>query len=143
MNKTAIKNFAIWARVKLMSDVKTRLGFVGITENGVAKPLSSSTKEIQYFESTGAEPLSITGSDIGSRKRLAEQLEQEAKRGNYKTAFETLVENTASAWFNRLIAIRFMEVNGYISDGIRMLSSTEKGKQDPDIVTTPFETLST
>ena len=139
MNKTAIKNFAIWARVKLMSDVKTRLGFVGITENGVAKPLSSSTKEIQYFESTGAEPLSITGSDIGSRKRLAEQLEQEAKRGNYKTAFETLVENTASAWFNRLIAIRFMEVNGYISDGIRMLSSTEKGKQDPDIVTTPFD----
>ena len=139
MNKTAIKNFAIWARVKLMSDVKTRLGFVGITENGVAKPLSSSTKEIQYFESTGAEPLSITGSDIGSRKRIAEQLELEAKQGNYKTAFETLVENTASAWFNRLIAIRFMEVNGYLSDGIRMLSSIEKGKQDPDIVTTPFD----
>lgn len=139
MNKTAIKNFAIWARVKLMSDIKTRLGFVGITENGVAKPLSSSTKEIQYFESTCTEPLSITGSDIGSRERIAEQLELEAKQGNYKTAFETLVENTASAWFNRLIAIRFMEVNGYISDGIRMLSSTEKGKQDPDIVTTPFD----
>ncbi len=139
MNKTAIKNFAIWARVKLMSDIKTRLGFVGIAENGVAKPLSSSTKGIQYFESTSAEPLSITGSDISSRKKLAEQLELEAKQGNYKTAFETLVENTASAWFNRLIAIRFMEVNGYISDGIRMLSSTEKGKHDPDIVTTPFD----
>ncbi len=139
MNKTTIKNFAIWARGKLMSDIKTRLGFVGITENGVAKPLPSSTKEIQYFESTGTEPLSITGSDIGSRKRITEQLELEAKQGNYKTAFETLLENTASAWFNRLIAIRFMEVNGYISDGIRMLSSTEKGKHDPDIVTTPFD----
>ena len=48
MNKTAIKNFAIWAREKLMSDIRTRLGFVGITEQGVAAPLDSSTKEIQY-----------------------------------------------------------------------------------------------
>ncbi|MBO4458247.1 MAG: BREX-1 system adenine-specific DNA-methyltransferase PglX [Butyrivibrio sp.] len=139
MNKTAIKNFAIWARKKLMSDIKTRLGFVGITEDGVATPLESSTRDIQYFASAGREPLSITGEDIISRRKLAEQLEQESRIGNYKTAFESLVENTASAWFNRLIAIRFMEVNGYLSDGIRMLSSEESGKQDPDIVSSPFD----
>lgn len=139
MNKTAIKNFAIWARKKLMSDIRTRLGFVGITEKGIAAPLESSTKDIQYFESAGKEPLSISGADISARRKLAEQLEQEARQGVYKTAYESLVENTASAWFNRLIAIRFMEINGYLSDGIRMLSSVEAGKQDPDIVTSPFD----
>ena len=71
MNKTAIKNFAIWARKKLMSDIRTRLGFVGITEKGIAAPLESSTKDIQYFESAGKEPLSISGADISARRKLA------------------------------------------------------------------------
>ena len=139
MNKTAIRNFAVWARVKLMSDVRTRLGFIGITEDGIADPLSSSTKDIQYFDTGAAEPFSITGTDISSRRKLVDQLERDAKQGNYKTAYESLVEYTASAWFNRLIAIRFMEVNEYLSDGIRMLSSVDAGKQDPDIVSTPFD----
>ncbi len=139
MNKAAIKRFAVEARKNLMADIRTRLGFVGITETGVAAPLPSSTKEIQYFKTAGAQPASLTGEDITARKGLAEELERAAGESGYQTAYESLVETAASAWFNRLVAIRFMEVNGYFSDGIRMLSSEEAGKHDPDIVTTPFD----
>lgn len=139
MNKAAIKRFAVWARTKLMADIRTRLGFVGITEDEVKVPLPSSTKEIQYFQGAGTEPVSVKGKNILARKDLAEKLQKDARRSDYKTAYENLVETTASAWFNRLIAIRFMEVNDYLSDGIRMLSSAEAGKTDPDIVTAPFD----
>ena len=41
MNKTAIKNFAIWARNKLIADICYRAGLMGITENGIANALQS------------------------------------------------------------------------------------------------------
>ena len=50
MNKTAIKNFAVWARTKLRDDIKIRAGFLGINEDGIATPLPASTQEIKYFE---------------------------------------------------------------------------------------------
>ena len=43
MNKTAIKNFAIWARNKLIADICYRAGLMGITEKGIADPLPQST----------------------------------------------------------------------------------------------------
>ena len=55
MDKTAIKNFAIWARNKLKSDIKVRAGFMGITESGIASPLPASTSDIQYFDVASCE----------------------------------------------------------------------------------------
>ena len=49
-----------------------------------------------------------------------------------------MIEEVAYTWFNRLIAIRFMEVNDYLPSHIRVLSS-ESGKLEPDLVTTPFD----
>ena len=49
-----------------------------------------------------------------------------------------MIEQVAYTWFNRLIAIRFMEVNDYMPSHVRVLSS-ESGKQEPDLVTTPFD----
>lgn len=39
MNKTAIKNFAIWARNKLIADIQYRAGLMGITADGIKDPL--------------------------------------------------------------------------------------------------------
>ena len=139
MNKTAIKNFAVWARKRMMEDVRTRLLFLGITEKEIKEPLPSSTKDILYFDTGSQEPVAVSGAQVFDRKKLAERLEQEAKSSSYERAYQNLVENTAYVWFNRLVAIRFMEVNEYLSDGLRMLSSVEAGKSDPDIVSTPFD----
>ena len=139
MDKTAIKNFAIWARNKLKNEIKVRTGFMGITESGIATPLPASTSDIQYFDVASSEPVKLQGREIEMRRRVVSKLEQHAKESGYQTAYDSLIENMASEWFNRLIAIRYMEVNDYFSDGLRMLSSVQAGKQDPDIVSRPFD----
>ena len=50
MNKTAIKNFAIWARNKLIADICYRAGLMGITEKGIADPLPQSTLDAQFYD---------------------------------------------------------------------------------------------
>src|SRR5699024_11071544 len=49
--------------------------------------------------------------------------------------YEEVIEEVAYTWFNRLIALRFMEVNDYLPTGIRIFSSIEKGKKEPDALT--------
>jgi len=138
MNKTAIKNFAIWARNKLIADVSYDARLIGITENGIAKPLPQSFGGTQFFDIGTAEPYSISGEAVRQRDKLIEVIQQKEKDTDYKTAYQYVIEEVAYTWFNRLIAIRFMEVNDYLPSHIRVLSS-ESGKLEPDLVTTPFD----
>ncbi len=138
MNKTAIKNFAIWARNKLIADVSYDARLLGITEEGIAKPLPQSFGGTQFFDIGTAEPYSISGGAVRQRNKLVEVIQQKEKDTDYKTAYQYVIEEVAYTWFNRLIAIRFMEVNDYLPSHIRVLSS-ESGKLEPDLVTTPFD----
>ena len=138
MNKTAIKNFAIWARNKLIADVSYDARLIGITEDGIAKPLPQSFGDTQFFDIGTAEPYSISGEAVRQRNKLVEVIQQKEKDTDYKTAYQYVIEEVAYTWFNRLIAIRFMEVNDYLPSHIRVLSS-ESGKLEPDLVTTPFD----
>lgn len=138
MNKTAIKNFAIWARNKLIADVSYDARLIGITEDGIAKPLPQSFGGTQFFDIGTAEPYSISGEAVRQRDKLIEVIQQKEKDTDHKTAYQYVIEEVAYTWFNRLIAIRFMEVNDYLPSHIRVLSS-ESGKLEPDLVTTPFD----
>lgn len=138
MNKTAIKNFAIWARNKLITDVSYDARLIGITEDGIAKPLPQSFGGTQFFDIGTTEPYSISGEAVRQRDKLVEVIRQKEKDTDYKTAYQYVIEEVAYTWFNRLIAIRFMEVNDYLPSHIRVLSS-ESGKLEPDLVTTPFD----
>ncbi|MEQ3215288.1 BREX-1 system adenine-specific DNA-methyltransferase PglX [Hominifimenecus microfluidus] len=138
MNKTAIKNFAIWARNKLIADVSYDARLIGITEDGIAKPLPQSFGGTQFFDIGTAEPYSISGEAVRQRNKLVEVIQQKEQDTDYKTAYQYVIEEVAYTWFNRLIAIRFMEVNDYLPSHIRVLSS-ESGKLEPDLVTTPFD----
>ncbi len=140
MNKTAIKNFAVWARRKLISEITYKAGLIGITENGILKPLSMSTDNIQFFDIGTGKPTEISDHEIKQREALINRIKEKESTSDYKTAFQFVVEEVAYTWFNRLIAIRFMEVNDYLPSRIRVLSSEIPGKSEPDIVTTPFNT---
>lgn len=139
MNKTAIKNFAVWARRKLREEMIIRAGFLGITEKEILKPLAASTKDIQYFEIGAGKPVSIREHEIEQRNILVKKLSEAAEQTDYRRAYESLIEKMAFDWFNRLIAIRYMELNAYAPLDIRLLSSVEEGKQDPDLVSDPFQ----
>ena len=138
MNKTAIKSFAIWARNKLIADIQYKAGLMGITADKINSKLPQSTRETEFYDIGTSEPYAITGNAIKQRRSLVDKLEQKAKETNYKTAYKYVIEEVAYTWFNRLIAIRFMEVNDYLPSHIRVLSS-EAGKMEPDIVSTPFD----
>lgn len=122
MNKTAIKNFAVWARNKLIADISYRAGLIGITESGIASALPQSTGTTEFYDIGTAEPYSISGDAVRQRRRLVELIERKEKETDYKTAYKYIIEEVAYTWFNRLIAIRFMEVNDYLPSHIRVLS---------------------
>lgn len=138
MNKSAIKNFAIWARNKLIVDIQYRAGLMGITADGIHSALPQSTKETEFYDIGTAEPYAIMGEAVKQRRSLVDVINQKANETNYQTAYKYIMEGVAYTWFNRLIAIRFMEINDYLPSHIRVLSS-DSGKMEPDLVTTPFE----
>ena len=138
MNKTAIKNFAIWARNKLIADISYRAGLMGITTEGIQKALPQSTGTTEFYDIGTAEPYSISGTEVKQREKLVELIRRKEKETNYKTAYKYVLEEVAYTWFNRLIAVRFMEVNDYLPSHIRVLSS-DSGKTEPDLLTNPFD----
>ena len=138
MNKTAIRNFAIWARNKLIADVSYKAGLMGITSEGISDALSQSTLDVEFYDIGTSEPYAIRGEEIKQRKGLVDIIRQKEKESDYATAYSSVIEEVAYTWFNRLIAVRFMEVNNYMPSHVRVLSS-ETGKLEPDLVTTPFD----
>lgn len=141
MNKTAIKNFAVWARQKLISDITYKAGMLGITEDGIADKLPHSTSDLEFYDIGTKDYAEVSGKEIKQRNALVNAIRKKEKdNGDYKSAFGYVIEEVAYTWFNRLIAIRFMEVNDYLPSGVRVLSSENKAKKEPDLVTTPFDT---
>lgn len=141
MNKTAIRKFAEWAREKLIEDIKYKAGTVGITENGIAEELPQSTSDMYFYDVGTKDYAKISSIEIKQRDALVKAIQtKECSYKSYREAFENVIEEVAYTWFNRLIAIRFMEVNDYLPSGVRVLSSENKAKKEPDLVTIPFDT---
>lgn len=134
MNKTAIKNFAVWARNKLISEITYKASLVGINEKGISAPLPTSTDNIQFFDIGTGKPTEIMNEEVKQRASLVARIKDKEKTSDYKTAFQFVMEEVAYTWFNRLVAIRFMEVNEYLPSKIRVLSSEMSGKAEPDMV---------
>lgn len=120
MNKTAIKNVATFARKELINQVTLRAQSFGITPKSFGDMKDGSDYVIingQHYPKNFQEPL----------KALQREIE--------KKDFHQVVEEVAYIWFNRFVALRFMEVNEYLPSKIRVLSSQTPGKVDPDILT--------
>lgn len=125
MDKSAIRNFAIEARKMLMKSAETEAGFYGVTKNGCKSPIQKGN-DFEVYETIAGTENRIYGADIMRRANLVKAVET--------LGFEQVIEETAYTWFNRIIAIRFMEVNDYLPTRVRVLSS-ETGSNTPDIVT--------
>ena len=125
MDKTAIRNFAIEARKILMKSAITEAGFYGITKDGCKDPVQKGN-DFEVYETVAGTENRIFGDDIKRRANLVQAIKT--------LGFEQVIEETAYTWFNRIIAIRFMEVNNYLPTRVRVLSS-ETGSGTPDIIT--------
>jgi len=119
MDKSAIKNFAVNARIKLMDQITQKAFELGITLGSIQEP--------ELFK----DGFLINGKFF--KKYEIKQRQELVKRIQAKNLSQ-VIEDVAYTWFNRLIGLRFMEVNGYLPIGVRVLSSIEQGKTEPDVV---------
>lgn len=120
MNKTAIRNFAVIARTLLNDQVRNKAALYGITEKEI--------KKIDVFKDGFR-----VGGHVYDQTALTQyrQLVKEIENKGY----DQVMEEVAYTWFNRFIALRFMEVNGYLPFNIhtRVLSGVD-GKIEPEII---------
>mgnify|MGYP005793388733 CR=1 FL=1 len=137
MDKNKIKKYAINARKELIDAIKVKLATLGIDENKIQEKLSISTADKEYYVDDN-EANALTGAQIGWRKDIMAELNRHGYQEDSKTAYKDFVEEVAYTWFNRIIAIRFMEVNNYLPSRVRVLSS-EEGKNEPDIINEAME----
>ncbi|SFX61071.1 BREX-1 system adenine-specific DNA-methyltransferase PglX [Ruminococcus sp. XPD3002] len=114
MDKTAIKNFAIAARLTLIDAVTQRAFEYEITENGKNNPNQS--------EVNGK---ALTPTELSQRRQLIDRIRQ--------NGFAQTMEEAAYTWFNRFIALRYMEVNGYLPTRIRVFTD-ENNAFKPEIL---------
>lgn len=126
MNKNAIKKFAMEARRKLIDSVTDKAGMLGITPEKCSDPITKGT-DFEVYQTAAGTEVTLNKRQCEQRRKLVAQI---SARG-----FEAVVEEVAYTWFNRICAIRFMEVNDYLPNRVRVLSSEKEGKMEPDLVT--------
>ena len=114
MNKNAIQKFAIWARKELIAQVSQRAYQYGIDESG--------------FGDASADTLNgrlLTAEEKSQRQELIGRIKEKG--------YKQVMEEVAYTWFNRFIALRFMEVNNYLPSHIRVFSDST-GAFKPEIL---------
>ena len=127
MNKNAIKKFAIDARNKLIASVTDKAGMLGITPDNCSEAITKGADFEVYKTAAGTE-VTLNKKQCEQRGKLVDQI--------HARGFEAVVEEVAYTWFNRICAIRFMEVNDYMYPvRVRVLSSEKERKNEPDVVT--------
>lgn len=115
MNKNAIKNFAVSARIMLIQAVTQKAFEYEITENGKNDPSKAAVNG-----------QSLTSAEQSQRAQLIAQIQAKG--------FASTMEEAAYTWFNRFIALRFMEVNNYLPSHTRIFSD-EDGNFKPEVLT--------
>lgn len=106
MNDSALKSFCTWARTELIKGVEAQMVRYGITEPAPA-PVGSET----------VNSLPLSPAEIEQRDEL---LRMQAEVGH-----EALCDRAAYTWFNRIVAIRFMDARGWLPSRMRMLSRAD------------------
>lgn len=127
MDKSKIKQFAIWARIEMIESVKEKAKSIGIYEDNIVE----ATYVQGGFKLEGKE--AIIPLSKKDRDALIKQINEKG--------FAQVMEEVAYTWFNRFMGLRYMEVNDYLPSGVRILSSEVEGKNEPDVLTRVSEII--
>lgn len=114
MNKSAIQKFAMWARTTLMEQVRQRAFQYGITQDGYGEENAITVNG-----------MALSPQEQNQRRELVREIQNKG--------YDQVVEEVAYTWFNRFIALRYMEVNNYLPSHIRVFSNAQ-GAFDPEIL---------
>ncbi len=109
MDKNAIKKFAVWARRELIDRVSQKAEQYGITE-----------KDHGDIRADHVNGRLLSPAEQAQRQSLITRIDRAGKDG-----YREVMEEVAYTWFNRFIALRFMEVNGYLPSRVRVFTDEQ------------------
>lgn len=112
MNTNNIKKYAPQARNQFRDAVIQKLTTLGISAD--KKGNLQIADAVIVGETVRYGQFDYPKSTLTRRDRLVKRAREQG--------FDVLVEHCAYTWFNRLCAIRYMEIHGYLDHGFRMLS---------------------
>ncbi len=121
MDKRLLQTYSVWAKDNLEKQVEVSLKTLGINGDKDIKP----ARKVGDFTVIEGDPNSYPADLKGKRDRIAEMI----RTNGYKN----VIEEYAYTWFNRIIALRFMEVHDFLSHGFRVLSN-RSGGIEPEIL---------
>src|SRR5690625_948347 len=120
MNHTALKKFAANARKELFERIEMKVRMLGITEENIASVTIESSDALFIGEKQ------LLDDERKQRYRLIQRMKDKG--------FSQVIKEAAYTYFNRFVALRFMEVNEYLPTHTMVLSSHEAGETIPDMI---------
>jgi len=126
MDKNVLKSFAVEARKELIKKIEVKALQYGI-----------STDTIKGSNISSSDSIIIQGKALSTNEKIQRELLIKEIRGineSGEDGYKHVLEEVAYTWFNRFVALRFMEVNNYLPTRTRALSSSTPGSVEPDLV---------
>ena len=137
LNKTLLKKFAIESRNELIEKIALKASVYGITKELSDK--DRKTKGLEGFANNDDVVITtnegnriLSNAERSQRTALIEKIQRINKED--RDGFNEVIEEVAYTWFNRFIALRYMEVNGYLPSRIKILASSDN-TNTPEVLT--------
>lgn len=121
MDKKALQTYATWSKQYLEQQIELSLKSLGIHGDDDIRE----AKRVGDVTVIDGDSTSYPADLYGKRERIISDIKE--------NGYNNVIEEFAYTWFNRFVALRFMEVHGFISHGFRVLSNPAGGIE-PEIL---------
>jgi len=118
MNTSRIKSYAPQARREFVQSVTSKANILGLSERNIHPAEVKGDVAI-----INGRPYPKKIEDL--RQRIIQRINREG--------FQNVMESVAYTWFNRFMALRYMELHDYLDHGYRVLSNTS-GSDTPEML---------
>ncbi|MBY6930670.1 BREX-1 system adenine-specific DNA-methyltransferase PglX [Clostridium botulinum] len=137
LNKTLLKKFAVDARNELRDKISLKASLYGITKAASdkyreTKDEKSFIKNEEIVIDFNNQKRTLSKEEASQRTALIDKIKMINKEG--RDGFNEIIEEVSYTWFNRFVALRYMEVNGYLQSRVMVLASRD-GSNTPEIIT--------
>ncbi len=121
MDKKALQTYATWSKQYLEQQIELSLKSLGIHGDDDIRE----AKRLGDVTVISGDSVSYPAELYGKRERIVSDIKE--------NGYRNVIEEFAYTWFNRFVALRFMEVHGFLSHGFRVLSNPAGGIE-PEIL---------
>lgn len=121
MDKRILQTYSTWAKENLENQIEVSLKALGINDEKNIKK----AKKVGDVTTIEGDPTSYPADLYGKRENIINLI--------IRSGYKNVIEEFAYTWFNRFVALKFMDVHGFLPHGFRVLSDPAGGIE-PEIL---------